>query len=96
MPPQTITSVPLAVSFLAAFGRLSFKDVGARFMSRCLGYFSNKEDRKKVTVLVATSGDTGGAGGDNDSNGPEACMTRPPSSVKTEVMSLIASSATVK
>jgi threonine synthase len=39
---------------------LAFKDVGARFMSRCLGYFV-KEQQKKVTVLVATSGDTGGA-----------------------------------
>lgn len=39
---------------------LAFKDVGARFMSRCLSYFLKDEDRK-VTVLVATSGDTGGA-----------------------------------
>lgn len=39
---------------------LAFKDVGARFMSRCLGHFVGKHD-KKVTVLVATSGDTGGA-----------------------------------
>ncbi len=39
---------------------LAFKDIGARFMSRCLGYFV-KDQSKKVTVLVATSGDTGGA-----------------------------------
>jgi threonine synthase len=39
---------------------LAFKDVGARFMSRCLGYFS-KERNEKLIVLVATSGDTGGA-----------------------------------
>lgn len=39
---------------------LAFKDVGARFMSRCLGYFS-KGSQQKTTVLVATSGDTGGA-----------------------------------
>jgi len=39
---------------------LAFKDVGARFMSRCLGYFV-KDENKKITVLVATSGDTGGA-----------------------------------
>jgi threonine synthase len=39
---------------------LAFKDIGARFMSRCLGYFVKKTD-KKITVLVATSGDTGGA-----------------------------------
>ena len=52
---------------------LAFKDVGARFMSRCLGYFSKQEKEasasspltkpttKPTTVLVATSGDTGGA-----------------------------------
>ncbi len=39
---------------------LAFKDVGARFMARCLGYFNQKQP-KKTTVLVATSGDTGGA-----------------------------------
>lgn len=39
---------------------LAFKDVGARFMSCCLGYFVQKNN-KEVTVLVATSGDTGGA-----------------------------------
>lgn len=53
---------------------LAFKDVGARFMSRCLGHFmgmgrnaesglnrNEKSINRKVTVLVATSGDTGGA-----------------------------------
>src|SRR3954451_7395426 len=39
---------------------LAFKDVGARFMSRCLGYFNRNNDQH-TTVLVATSGDTGGA-----------------------------------
>lgn len=39
---------------------MAFKDVGARFMARCLGYFNAHND-KEVTVLVATSGDTGGA-----------------------------------
>ena len=39
---------------------LAFKDVGARFMSRCLGHFVAGDDRE-ITVLVATSGDTGGA-----------------------------------
>lgn len=41
---------------------LAFKDVGARFMARLLGHFNrqNGEDRM-VNVLVATSGDTGGA-----------------------------------
>lgn len=39
---------------------LAFKDVGARFMSRCLRYFS-RENSEKTIVIVATSGDTGGA-----------------------------------
>ena len=39
---------------------LAFKDVGARFMARLLGYF-NKEEKQLVNVLVATSGDTGSA-----------------------------------
>lgn len=38
----------------------AFKDVGARFLARCLGYF-NESENKEVTILVATSGDTGGA-----------------------------------
>ena len=40
---------------------LAFKDVGARFMARCLGYFNSQKAAQDVTVLVATSGDTGGA-----------------------------------
>ena len=39
---------------------MAFKDVGGRFMARCLGYF-NRTSTEKITVLVATSGDTGGA-----------------------------------
>lgn len=39
---------------------MAFKDVGARFMANCLGHFS-KGEKTEVTVLVATSGDTGGA-----------------------------------
>jgi threonine synthase len=39
---------------------LAFKDVGARFMSRCLEFFS-KNRTEKTLVIVATSGDTGGA-----------------------------------
>ena len=39
---------------------MAFKDVGATFMARCLEYF-NIESKEEVTVLVATSGDTGGA-----------------------------------
>lgn len=40
---------------------LAFKDVGARFMARLLGYFIKKQGLKEVNVLVATSGDTGSA-----------------------------------
>lgn len=40
---------------------LAFKDVGAKFMAGSLGYFIRKGDLGEVTVLVATSGDTGGA-----------------------------------
>lgn len=39
---------------------LAFKDFGARFMSRIMAYFL-KENEKMLDVLVATSGDTGGA-----------------------------------
>ena len=39
---------------------LAFKDVGARFMARSLSYF-NRNSNNLTTVLVATSGDTGGA-----------------------------------
>lgn len=39
----------------------AFKDVGARFMARLLGYFIQKQGQTDVNVLVATSGDTGSA-----------------------------------
>ena len=48
---------------------LAFKDVGARFMARCLGFF-NENSKEKITVLVATSGDTGGAVADGFYNVP--------------------------
>lgn len=40
---------------------MAFKDVGARFMARCFSAFNKGKNTEKVTVLVATSGDTGGA-----------------------------------
>ncbi|AHJ95606.1 threonine synthase [Hymenobacter swuensis] len=60
--PLPVVPVTDRISALELFHgpTLAFKDVGARFMSRCLGYFSRHETRP-VTVLVATSGDTGGA-----------------------------------
>ncbi len=39
---------------------LAFKDVGARFMARTLSHFI-KNKKKEITVLAATSGDTGSA-----------------------------------
>lgn len=39
---------------------LAFKDFGARFMARLMGHLT-KDDGRELTVLVATSGDTGGA-----------------------------------
>ncbi len=39
---------------------LAFKDFGARFMARLMGWLTREDDRE-LTVLVATSGDTGGA-----------------------------------
>jgi len=39
---------------------MAFKDVGAKFMAQCLEYF-NQGNEEEITVLVATSGDTGGA-----------------------------------
>lgn len=55
-----LVSITDTISTLELFHgpTLAFKDVGARFMSRCLRHFGS--DRKTV-VLVATSGDTGGA-----------------------------------
>ncbi|MBC7628235.1 threonine synthase [Ferruginibacter sp.] len=63
---------------------LAFKDIGARFMSRCLGYFV-KDLNKKVTVLVATSGDTGGAvaNGFYDVDGVEVVILYPSGKVSS-------------
>ena len=57
---------------------MAFKDVGARFMSRCLEYFNRGKDIRN-TVLVATSGDTGGAvaSGFLDAKGIEVVILYP-------------------
>jgi threonine synthase len=39
---------------------MAFKDFGARFMASLMGYYLEKS-KKKIKILVATSGDTGGA-----------------------------------
>jgi threonine synthase len=63
---------------------LAFKDVGARFMSRCLGYFAGERDQKLI-VLVATSGDTGGAvaNGFYDVHGVEVVILYPSGKVSS-------------
>lgn len=60
--PFPLVSITDRISALELFHgpTMAFKDVGARFMSRCLRSFSQAESRKTV-VIVATSGDTGGA-----------------------------------
>ena len=50
----------LAVHELFHGPTLAFKDFGARFLAQLLGHFAREEGRE-VTVLVATSGDTGSA-----------------------------------
>ena len=57
-----IVSLSKNISTLELFHgpTMAFKDVGAKFMAQCLEYF-NKDNDDEVTVLVATSGDTGGA-----------------------------------
>jgi len=69
---------------------LAFKDVGARFMSRCLGYFATHSaslstSKEKVVVLVATSGDTGGAvaNGFYDVEGVEVIILYPSGKVSS-------------
>lgn len=43
-------------------GSLAFKDFGARFMARCLAAFRAEQgNARPVTILTATSGDTGAA-----------------------------------
>jgi threonine synthase len=63
---------------------LAFKDVGARFMARCLGYFL-KNEKKNTTVLVATSGDTGGAVADGfyDVDGINVVILYPAGKIST-------------
>lgn len=62
--PMPLVQVTESVYSLELFHgpTLAFKDVGARFMSRCLAAaLESRGNTEKVTVLVATSGDTGGA-----------------------------------
>jgi threonine synthase len=60
--PVKLVSLSAGLHILELFHgpTLAFKDFGARFMARLLGYFVRSESRQ-LTVLVATSGDTGSA-----------------------------------
>lgn len=58
--PLHFLSADTAVLELFHGPSFAFKDFGARFMSRVMGYFSQESDNI-LEVLVATSGDTGGA-----------------------------------
>lgn len=58
--PLVFLEDDLAVLELFHGPSLAFKDFGARFMSRIMGYLNQKSD-KVLDILVATSGDTGGA-----------------------------------
>ncbi len=60
--PVKLISLSPALHVLELFHgpTLAFKDFGARFMARLMGYFVRGESRT-LTVLVATSGDTGSA-----------------------------------
>jgi len=60
--PVNLVSLSPGLHILELFHgpTLAFKDFGARFMARLMGYFVREETRM-LTVLVATSGDTGSA-----------------------------------
>jgi threonine synthase len=60
--PAPLTSLDEHQSILELFHgpTLAFKDFGARFMARVMAWLT-RDDEKTLTVLVATSGDTGGA-----------------------------------
>jgi len=60
--PAPVVPITDNISSLELFHgpSLAFKDFGARFMAQLMSYFTRGED-KELTILVATSGDTGGA-----------------------------------
>lgn len=62
--PAQIQSISSDRAILELFHgpTLAFKDFGARFMAKCLQTLALKEGvEKKITILTATSGDTGAA-----------------------------------
>lgn len=59
-PIPVILVPPLSIIELFHGQTMAFKDVGARFMARVMGHF-NASQEGDLHVIVATSGDTGGA-----------------------------------
>ena len=64
----------------------AFKDVGARFLARCLSSFVKGQG--KVTILVATSGDTGSAvaNGFYEVEGIDVIILYPKGKVSNEII----------
>ena len=60
--PAPVVPITNRISTLELFHgpSLAFKDFGARFMAQLMSYF-NRGNNDDLTILVATSGDTGGA-----------------------------------
>ncbi len=60
--PAPIVKLDDRINILELFHgpSLAFKDFGARFMAQLMSYF-NHEEKDDLIILVATSGDTGGA-----------------------------------
>jgi len=60
--PAPVVALDGSIGILELFHgpTLAFKDFGARFMARMMSYLT-RDDNEPLTVLVATSGDTGGA-----------------------------------
>ncbi|WP_405220324.1 threonine synthase [Lentisalinibacter sediminis] len=65
VPLRSVDAAPTPLSVLELFHgpTAAFKDVGARFLAACLQRIEDGRgaDERPVTILVATSGDTGGA-----------------------------------
>lgn len=60
IPPSIYLDEQLSILELFHGPTLAFKDFGAKFMGQLMGYFA-REDQTELTILVATSGDTGSA-----------------------------------
>lgn len=61
--PLPLTRLDSATQILELYHgpTLSFKDFGAQFLAECMNYLAKIESDKKITIMVATSGDTGSA-----------------------------------